>query len=409
MFCKFCGREIAETANFCPGCGKAVAEAPAVAHQANEDPASAPAPVLQEVPQSAPQQAIRCPVCGNVFAGNHICPRCGWMLPVPGPGTTYADTVEGAKKAKTKKKKTGLIIGGSILGGVVFLGLLAVLAVNFVLPRMGFYGEFDDILSEAEDAYDYEEDVEKAQKLLNRAYRAAVSDRDRAQVFWDRGVIAYLEGDPEEAAEHLRKAIDMDNWTAELYLMLAACYMDAGDDDAAFDALMEGWEAYPGDDGIAYTLWDEFNYEPDVAEDGDIAPEGEAAPSELPDVLQVRLADEDPLFDLGMTLGFEMAEDLKLESEVSSESDAYSTLYALEEGDVDVLIVAYTAYDCESYGFDFIYTDPICEFGGLEYAMILRADSEALRDELDMLLRDYKESGYLEAVLEANLPDAEVA
>ena len=41
--------------------------------------------------------------------------------------------------------------------------------------------------------------------------------------------------------------------------------------------------------------------------------------------------------------------------------------------------------------------------------MILRPDSEALRDELNALLRDYKESGYLADVLAVNLPDAMVA
>ena len=413
MFCSFCGKEISDSAKFCPFCG-AGAQAPA-APAANEVKAVEAA--HQSAPQSAPQQGIRCPVCGHVFANNTICPHCGWMMPVvaPGPGTTWADVTAAEKQAKSKKKKTGLIIGGSILGGIAFLALLAVLAFNFVLPKMGLYGDFYDIMDEAGEAYDYEEDVEKAQKLLDRAYRAAADDSERAEVWQARGIIAYLEGDEEEAAEHLRKAIDLDAWTAELYLMLATCYMDMGDEDTALDVLMEGWEKFPGDGGIEQMLWEEFGYEGEMPAQEELEPEPEApvampeVSDELPDTLRVMSADTDPMFDLALTLGIEMGYNLGLEPEVSGYSDSYSALFALESGETDVLILTYTDYDCQNYGFpDFIYTDPFCDFGGLEYAMILRPDSEALRDELNALLRDYKESGYLADVLAANLPDAMV-
>ncbi|MBR4870288.1 MAG: tetratricopeptide repeat protein [Oscillospiraceae bacterium] len=386
MFCSFCGKEISDSAKFCPFCGGGVSAAEEVS--APVEPVTPAAPAAPAAPQYQLQGQ----------------PQYQYDIPV-------------AQPPKKKKKNVLAIVLASIAGVLAFLTIMGALVYHFVLPKVGLYGDFYDIMDEAGEAYEYEEDEEKAQKLLNRAYRAATDDSERSEVWQARGIIAYLEGDEEEAAKHLRKAIDLDAWTAELYLMLATCYLDMGDEDTAFDVLMEGWAVFPGDGGIENMLWDEFDYDIDYVEEqpAQMEPEEpvEAMPEEpaggMPEELLFLVADTDPMYDLGFNLGFEVGHGMDLDTSVISTSDVIGVLCMLEAGEGDVVIAALTEYDCENYGFDLIYTEPFCEWGGLEYSMILRPDSTELCQELDRVLREYKESGYLEELVVSYLPDATLA
>ena len=187
MFCAFCGKQISDTAKFCPACGKATGVgAPVNAPVSAPVPQPAPAPAPIPVPAPAPQGGPCCHVCRTPIPCGDTCPNCGAKLPVPGPGTTWADVMEAERHAKAKKKKAWLI-AGCVLGGLVALVLIALLLLRFLGIGGGMLGSAEDTPAE-------EAPAEEAALTYNEGMNG--------------GGDAYDSGDYETALEYYLAALD---------------------------------------------------------------------------------------------------------------------------------------------------------------------------------------------------------
>ncbi|MBQ3103077.1 MAG: zinc-ribbon domain-containing protein [Oscillospiraceae bacterium] len=423
MFCAFCGKQISDTAKFCPACGKATGvgapvSAPAPAPVSAPVPQPAPAPAPIPVPAPAPQGGPCCHVCRTPIPCGDTCPNCGAKLPVPGPGTTWADVMEAERHAKAKKKKAWLVVG-CVLGGLVALTLIALLLLRF-LGIGGMLGSAEDTPAEeasAEeaaltynegmngggDAYD-SGDYETALEYYLAALDAAEGGEEElnARSCLARTYLALEEY--ESCMEMCHAVLETDAELVEMYAYLAQCYYETGDPYLALDTVYLGMNV---DDTYGPLVEFSIRLEEEL---GIAAPE--ETPEEIvdvgiPDLITVTVMVGDPMAELCIELAYQLGYELGVDTGVASLDDPFVAMDMMLAGESDALMASVTQATCEEMGYgDFVYTLPYCEWAGEEYCVVLPATHADLRDAFSEIIILLSEAGVMQEMLDAMLPGA---